>query len=539
MKGYVNIAEHLSRLAMERPQQPALISHQGDLSYARLEELSSRCAAGLRQLGIQPGMRMVVMVRPGREFLILVFALIKIHAVMVLVDPGLGRQHLGRCLDEARPEAFVGVPRAHLGRILFGWGGRSLRFLITVGGVRLWKGVTLSGLMRQGQGAQGVSLPPAVPDQQAALVFTTGSTGPPKGVVYTHGMFAAQAELLRTAFDIQPGEIDLATFPLFALFDPALGMTTIFPKMDFTRPARANPLEIVETIRRNAVTHLFGSPALLDRVSRYGEGRGIRLPSLKRVLSAGAPVPHKVLERFARMLEPPADLHTPYGATEALPVSTIAWRDLAAIEQTCPGGGVCVGRSLPGVTLAVITMTEEAIPRWADDLLVQTHQVGELVVWGPNVSARYWERPEAERMSKIAGPEGEVRHRMGDLGYLDDQERVWFCGRKSERVVTADGTLFTVPCEQIFNQHPQVFRSALVGIGAWPNQRPVLCVEVEPGSKGRPAELRQELLEMAQTDPQTRILKTILFHPGFPVDVRHNAKIGRGQLAFWATRELR
>jgi acyl-CoA synthetase (AMP-forming)/AMP-acid ligase II len=189
------------------------------------------------------------------------------------------------------------------------------------------------------------------------------------------------------------------------------------------------------------------------------------------------------------------------------------------------------------VELAVIEITDEPIPTWSDDLRVPTGTIGELVVWGPNVSRAYWGRPEADRMAKIQGGKEEIRHRMGDVGYLDPEGRVWFCGRKAQRVLTSSGTLFTVPCEGIFDAHPRVYRSALVGVGKAPDQRPVLCVEVEAGA-GKSEALKREILQLGAVHAQTREIKDLLFHPSFPVDVRHNAKIGRERLARWAGKRV-
>jgi acyl-CoA synthetase (AMP-forming)/AMP-acid ligase II len=535
-----NIAAYLSILSSQRPAQPALLSRRGIVTFRELEERSNCCAQGLKEIGIQRGTRTVLMVTPGVEFLVLTFALIKINAVLVLVDPGMGWQNLKKCLQESKPEAFVGTPLAQMARILLGWGRGSVKICLTVGGVRPWSGVSFTQVMHQGASSGKFAAEASESDDPAAIVFTSGSTGRPKGVVYTHGMFSSQAALLRDSFQIEAGEVDLATFPLFALFDPALQMTTVFPEMDFTRPGQVDPLEIITPIQEYKVTHMFGSPALLDRVSRYGKGQGIKLPTLRRVLSAGAPVPDKVLKRFAALLNPDAEIHTPYGATEALPVCSITSRELSTLLDNRPGQGVCVGPPLAGVHLAVIGIDDGPIPLWSEDLRVPAGEIGELVVWGPNVSTEYFGLPEANDLAKIRGPDG-IRHRMGDLGCIDKEGRVWFCGRKSQRVRTPQGSLFTVPCESIFNAHPKVYRSALVGVGDAPQQRPVLCVELEEDEKkkgkGSP-ELRQEILDLGTHNTQTKEIQTLLFHPSFPVDVRHNAKIFREQLARWASKKV-
>jgi acyl-CoA synthetase (AMP-forming)/AMP-acid ligase II len=283
---------------------------------------------------------------------------------------------------------------------------------------------------------------------------------------------------------------------------------------------------------------MFGSPALLDRLGRYTEREKIALHGIKRVLSAGAPVSAQVARRIAESLSPTAEIHTPYGATEGLPLTSISFRERSALGGTEAGRGVCVGKALPGVQLAVIGITDEAIDCWSDALMVPPGEVGELVAWGPNVSTEYFRRPEANRRAKIR--DGSlIRHRMGDLGYLDENGRFWFCGRKAHRVETAAGLLFSVMVEGVFNQHRDVYRTALVGIGSRPNQRPVLCVELEPTSVE--ADRIRILAELRQLGTQvecTRPVGTFLFHPGFPVDIRHNAKIFREKLALWAENQL-
>ena len=501
------------------------------LTARELDQLSDQCAAGLARVGIKRGMHTVLMVTPGLEFMVLTFGLVRAGAVLVVVDPGMGWDNLKKCLSEARPEAFVGITKAHVGRLLFGWARSTIRIRISVGSIRLPGWIPYERLVKEPAAPEAVG--PVDLDRTAAIVFTSGSTGVPKGVVYTHRMFAAQVSLLQTHFEIKPGEVDLATFPLFALFDAAWGVTSVFPRMDFTRPADAEPTEIISTINRSGVTHMFGSPALLDRLGRYGESHQVQLPRLRRVLSAGAPVPDRVLVRIQNMLGRDALVHTPYGATEALPVCSISSRE--RLSEDSVGRGICIGRPLAGVGLAVVKITDDPIPEWSDGLRLPDGQIGELVVWGDNVSHSYFQRPEADRLAKIHDSEGRVRHRMGDVAFIDEQGRVWFCGRKSHRVITEAGTLFTIPCESVFNQHPAVFRTALVGAGRPPRQRPVICVELEDkGHWQGNAVIREELMRLGAASPQTAIIKDILFHPRFPVDIRHNAKIFREKLAKWA-----
>lgn len=285
---------------------------------------------------------------------------------------------------------------------------------------------------------------------------------------------------------------------------------------------------------------MFGSPAVINRVGRYGETQGVKLPTLRRVISAGAPVPAKVIQRFAAMLAPGAQVFTPYGATECLPVSSIG-SDVLLSEtryQTDLGRGVCVGQPVPGLTVKVIRISDDVIAAWNDSLEVAPGEIGEIAVRGPHVTRTYLNRPAATALAKICDPANDgFYHRMGDLGYVDAQGRIWFCGRKSHRVVTGRETLYTIPCEAVFNTHPAVFRSALVGVPRAADTEPVLCVELEPSARSTsPDQLRAELLELAAKHAHTQSIKRFLFHPAFPVDIRHNAKIFREKLAVWARR---
>ena len=548
----VNIASFLPLIASERPDATAIASPVGRgpggrtrydrLSYRELDERSARIGRGLERFGIGRGVRTVLMVRPGLDLFCLAFGMLRVGAVPVLIDPGIGRRHLKRCIDNAEPAAFIGVPAAQLARRVLGWGRRTVRRRVTVGGRAWGGGASLDDIERLGgPGGPGEAAATAA-DDTAAIVFTSGSTGPPKGVVYQHANFAAQVEAIRDLFDLEPGEIDLPTFPLFALFDPALGMTTIVPDMDPTRPARVDPRKIIEPVLRFGVTMMFGSPALLDTVGRYGVAHSIRLPTLKRVLSAGAPVSPQVIERFAALLPEDARILTPYGASEALPVASIESREILAETRHASdrGAGVCVGPPVPSIRLEVVRVSDEEMPVWSDSLRVPPGAVGEIVVRGPQVTHAYHKAERHDRLAKIRDADGGVRHRMGDLGYVDAEGRLWFVGRKAHRVVTSAGPLDTIPCEGVFNTHPAVKRSALVGVEVGGEVEPVLVVELEPHVRRRSRRrIVAELLEIGGRHEHTAGIRRVLFHRSFPVDVRHNAKIGREKLARWATRKVR
>jgi acyl-CoA synthetase (AMP-forming)/AMP-acid ligase II len=540
-----NIAASLPRLAREHPDQIAMRCpgrsgrYDVALTYADLDRRSDAIAAGLARRGIARGTRTVVMVRPTPEFFLLMFALFKAGAVPVLVDPGIDKRALKQCLDEAAPEAFIGIPLAQLARVALRW-ARSARVRITTGRRAVLADATLADVERDGANA-GPQLAQTQPDDVAAILFTSGSTGVPKGVVYRHRHFVAQIDMLRDAFGLQPGGVDLPTFPPFALFDPALGVTSIIPDMDPTRPARANPRRLLQAIERFGVTQLFGSPALVAVLARHG----VHLPTVKRVLSAGAPVPPDVVARMRTLLPDDAQLWTPYGATECLPVSVIEGRELERTrEATERGAGTCVGHPVAPNDVRIIRIDDNAIDTWSDALLVKPGHVGEIAVAGPTATDAYFRRDAATALAKIRErrDDGSERivHRMGDLGWLDAEGRLWFCGRKTHRVVVDEATtLCTEQVEPVFNTHPQVRRTALVGVGARGAQVPVLCVELHAGVDAKRFDaIADALRHLGDGLVHTAKVQHFLRHPGFPVDIRHNAKIGREKLAVWAAREL-
>jgi acyl-CoA synthetase (AMP-forming)/AMP-acid ligase II len=530
----------LAAHAAARPDAPALVLPAPGLSlltgatrtvtFSELERRVADAASGLLAAGVGPGTRTALLVPPNADFFVVAYALLRVRAVPVVVDPGIGLARVRSCLGEAAPEAFVGIAQAHLARRVLSW-CPDARIAVTAGPVPVPGTRSLRQIEREGS-RRGPHAPvPRPVGAPAAILFTSGSTGPPKGVEHHEDGLLAQAGLVRDLFGLGPGDVSLATFPPFALFGPALGMTTVVPRMDPTKPAKVVPGRVVRAARATGATVMFGSPAVLDRLGR-GAPAGTHLPALRQVISAGAPVPRDVQRRVLALLAPGAQVHTPYGATEALPVATIGSDELLAL----PDDGICVGRPVPGVDVALMRVADGPVDTLTPDRHVGPGEIGEIVVRGPVVSPAYADRPEATAAAKLWW-DGELAHRTGDLASRDAAGRLWFAGRVAHVVHTADGPLYSVPCEEVLNHHPAVRRTALVGVGPERTRTPVAVVEMLAGARMTTA-VRRELGALAAADLRTRSITTLLEHPGLPVDARHNSKIDREALARWAAAEL-
>ena len=555
-----NIARHLPSMAARQPDRPAVKvprgrTRAGDIDYltltfAELNAEADAWGARLTAQGVRAGDRTLVMVRQGLPLLAATFALFALGAVPVVIDPGMGWRSFLGCVARSRPRVLLGIPFAQLIGRVFRSSFRTVEVRAAVPG---------STTARVGGGAETghrTSISKIVDSHAsdlAAILFTSGSTGAPKGVPYEHGMFDAQVRLIRDTYGIEPGEIDLPLLPIFALFDPALGLTAVVPEINPSRPAAVAPGKIVQAIRQEGVTNSFGSPTLWRKIADHCLQRGLQLPTLRRVLCAGAPVPASLWRDAPRFL-PHGGLHSPYGATEILPVSTVA---AGEIDPTSVRGAL-VGRPLRENRVKIIVLTDGPIATLAEAHELPAGEIGEIIVTGPTVTREYDALPEAtanakipeigyripdspnhrsDELSGIRFPVSEIPiwHRMGDCGYLDPGGRLWFCGRVAERVDTGAGSVFTEPCEQVFRHHPEVARCALVGLGPPGHQEPVLVVQLVPGKiSNREERIAGELRSLARQHEHTRMIRRFFFHPRFPVDVRHNAKIHRLELARWA-----
>jgi acyl-CoA synthetase (AMP-forming)/AMP-acid ligase II len=534
-----SLAGTLRMRARAHPGSVALIEPAGRrtwrrVSFGELDRLADRYAAGLARAGVRQGDRALYLLRPSSDGYAVFYALLRLGAIPVFLDPRMAVRRLLACIQAVRPRVVLAVPALQGLRLLAPRAFASAEVVIASGRVRLPGTRLLRRCLGEANGAPHVTV---TRDDPCFLPFTSGATGLAKGVLCTHGMVQAQLELMPEVCGWREGTSVVMCYAPFVPYALADGLAAILPDMDFTRPAAARPERIVEAVTMSGAVCAFASPIVWMRLVRHCETHRVALPTLRQAVAAGAPVPIDLHRRLGAILHPDGDLFTPYGATEAMPLTTAAGRALGDTwGQSRRGDGTCVGGPLSGVDLRIIRVTDEPIPIWSDSLRVPDGAVGEIVVGSLVVSPAYPDLPEETLRAKIR-EDGRVLHRTGDLGRLDARGRLWFCGRKAHRIQTQAGMLAPVPLENIFNQHPGVFRSAVVGVGPRGRQTPVACLELEPGVSFTPR-LEAELAGLAEGTCFAGRVTRFLPHAGFPVDPRHNSKIRREELANWAARRL-
>tara|TARA_R110000868_G_scaffold38661_1_gene135046 strand:- start:59032 stop:60588 length:1557 start_codon:yes stop_codon:yes gene_type:complete len=514
----MNIANRLLEFAKSHPSKTAIIDTRTDesISFSELEDKIARICHSLLAKGLKPGSRTLLFVKPSLDFHALVFSLFKIGIIPVLIDPGMGRKNLLAAIAHTKPDAMIAEPIVHYLSYFFRRPFKSIRH-------RVWT----KDIKRFLKSKRAEDVAQVDPNNTAAILFTSGGTGRPKGVVYTHQIFFEQTRMLQEMFNLNSDDIDLPGFPLFSLFTLAMGMTTLIPDMDPSKPGKCDPAKLSANILKYQATFVAGSPAIWERVANFATESELQFQSIKQVVMFGAPVRNELHEQLIKLL-PNGNTYAPYGATEALPLclSDGRWLLQNTKDKTNAGAGTCVGAAVAGVEIKILRILDREVRHLEDHLVLGPEQVGEIIVKGPTVTRSYDQMPEATANAKIQDGD-DFWHRMGDIGYLDQNQRLWFCGRKAHRVESNFGLLCPIQVEAIFNQHPKVKRSALIGNS---ENVPAIVVELISGQKPN-LRLKEELTQLATTSSKTSSISLIFFSSSFPVDVRHNIKIDRKKLA--------
>lgn len=507
-----SVVELFSSVAMQHPSTIAF--HDGDISirYDALWKRIARFSTGLAQKGFGPGDRALVMIPMSIDLYVVLLGVLKRGGTAVFLDPWVGWRRLIDLARFAGANAWIGTAKSHIPR-LFDSELRRIPFSISRGSSWLARDSVAS---IESHGADE-TIHPSSAEDTALVTFTTGSSGTPKGVRRTHGILEAQHRALAAEFPAQPGDVDLCTFPVFALNNLALGVTTVIPPIDLKRIDRADPYHVMEVIRLHRVTTATASPPLFDALA--GVTSSGTLSSLRRILTGGAPVEDQQLRSWTNAF-PGTSIEVVYGSTEAEPVAHIG-----AVERLELAGsrGYTVGRIASSVRAAVVRIDRGPLEANNRDewiaLQVPHGDVGELIVTGHHVCRDYDRNPEAARENKIVDPDGTVWHRMGDTGWFDDDARFRIAGRVHSTIVRNGLMIHPQLVEQVARgEDASIRRAAAVGLpdASMGERLAVVCESDDDVASGVEGRLRDREITFDQLLVTSKPL---------PVDPRHNSKI--------------
>ncbi|HET8930601.1 MAG TPA: fatty acid CoA ligase family protein [Acidimicrobiales bacterium] len=499
-------------------------------TYGELSHRAEAVAVGLREFGVREGTLCSFMIPPCEDAMVAALALWRVGAVMVGIEPhSHGLRSVGKSIARVGPEVFLGTPEAQAGRLAFGWGKPTISKNILVGPAKFPGVTTLASLERPVTGEP--ALPDVQVDDPCVIAFTTGSTGHPKPTVMTHRNLTSMIDGVAAQWRLaEHGDvIDMPTFPIFWIIGLFHGGTVVVPPMNFATkgPGSADPAKLVATIQRHQVASFFGSPAVLTNLARHCADHGIKLPSINRIVAGGAEVYGPLYAAVKNMLVD-GEIYSNYGATEALPIAEIAGATVLGETwaRTEAGEGLCVGDPLAKVEVRIVDIVDDPIPTMDDAVVLEPGQIGEVVARSAHISDRYWDAPDEMTDNKIE--DGATRwHRLGDTGWLDDQGRLWVCGRRSHRVITDERTYYPLCVEPVINTHAAVVKSALVEPVVGGMKTAAVCVELRPEARVNQERIERDLTDLAEQHDATRGLATFFFIDHLPVDKRHNAKIDR------------
>ncbi|MGO1182138.1 MAG: alpha/beta fold hydrolase [Micrococcaceae bacterium] len=513
------------------------------VSWAQLSSVVNAIAVGLRRTGVRPGDRVSLLVQPGRDLTAALYAVLRVGAIAVVADAGLGIKGMTRAVRTARPQWIIGeLPGLTLARTQR-WPGRRLSVQTLSRPLRagLHVETSLYGLATAYDGHvyhPTQDHPDPEPTQTAAILFTSGSTGPAKGVRYTHDRLSALTQVLRDAFGVTPGSSLLAGFAPFALLGPAIGATSVTPKMSVTKPSTLTAAAVADAAAAGSATMVFASPAALRNVvataDRLTDDQRRRLTTISLMLSAGAPVAPELMDRVLELM-PHAEFHSPYGMTESLLLADIDRDTLRAVysDNDAAQHGACVGRPVPGVEIAIAPLNDDGTPaqRPHSGNTVE-NLLGEVVVSAPHMTAGYDRLWHTDHLSKRDFDGERQWHRTADIGRIDSAGRLWIEGRLQHVITTANGPVAPGGPEARIDTLGAVSRTAVVGVG--PRSAQAIVAVIEPTDPSVKPGLAPTWLSDQVRASVDLPVAAVLVTSQVPVDIRHNSKIDRTRLARWA-----
>ncbi len=461
----MSLLETFLDTARRRGHQPAIIDGEGRATtFSELAEWSARLASAWRDKGIAKGDRVLLAVPLGAGLYAGLAALWRLGAVAVFPEPAMGLKGLRHAAATMQPKAYLSA----------GW-LKVFRYVVP----ELWR--VPVALDPGDHGRDGGIIEPLAADHPALISFTSGSTGAPKAISRSHGFLMAQhaavSPMLATSRD---DERDLVAFPVFVLVDLALGVTSVLPCWKVTRHDQADMAELAAFAARQRVTRMLVPPSICERMAETAVP-----PGIGDIFTGGGPVFPDVLLRL-REKSPETRITAVYGSTEAEPIAHVEAGEIADDDWRAmrEGRGLLAGRPVPQVSLKLIG--------------------GEIVVTGGHVNKGYMD-PARDAATKLTIG-GDIWHRTGDAGRLDEQGRLWLLGRQDG----AAGGLDPFCVEAAARFWPGVTRAALIGVDG----APVLAVE---GDAAHRAGWESAAAAMGVT--------RVIVLPRIPLDRRHRSKV--------------
>jgi len=545
-----NISRHITDFSQTAPYKKAVICLSGrddnrkmaysHLTFRQLNQQSDDIARGLQRSGVVRGTKTALQMTPGIQWFAVTYALLKIGAVPVLIQPSLGFRHIAQCIKAVEPEALITSPQFSMIQMMYPKYYQSVHLQINTGRNWFKKGLSLLDLQQNEPGPFQIA---DIRDQDHGMIVfsTSNEVDVPKPIILTHKMLNATMSLMESVLNLCSESLLLSTFPFFMILSPALGLRQIIPSLNSIQSPKIDPRMIIESIWDHGITHLLMTPTQLMVLENFLRDAGIFLHSIQRILSWGEAYPAEELQKFHYFVNNSSQVFPVYGIAEAPLVTTLGSHEIVSETQikTERGFGLCQGKIITDMDMKIIEVSDRPIDNWSDDLMIEGSNIGELVVKGEAVSNKYANSVKADALTKI--PDGKnMWHRTGDVGWIDSNGYFWFCGRKKDRIIISeDETLYTIPCEAVFMRHQRVHRCIIVGVGPVPYQTPVLIIELAPGDSGKYiSTLTHELMDLAQAYPHTGNIKNILFRKRFPVHPIFHQKINRKQLTVWAAKKL-